>query len=306
MEIKIRSAKKIRIAVGNCYSPKLVAIEGTTKKETVQDIADVERYEFDVRRVAYAVSAQFDDYYYEGTMYDRPGTFFIEDPYITEGKAGNDPVKKLNVHFKNYKEGDQVPIEYSVWRYCHMNFAQILNGDISLVVTKQNYPIIQWLFQALYNDISQPFCPLNISFIQTLHKHLIGEKAMIQLPTEVANSTVGEYNAIASNSGYYEAQIKDLEAEIEAKRQILADASRSLVQAKAGNPDEPLPGQLPSIPEPEGAATLMFTPEGLEALGKVDPEVALAPDDPSNPDAPVVIEESKTKKKKPKKEKVKA
>lgn len=233
MKVKITSQKQFLNVVNNCYAPKLIGVEGSPTKHKIQEPADIERVTFPVYSVSTALNAQFDTKHYESTIATQPGVLFIEDPYITEGKYVNDPNKKLNIYFKNFKDGDIVPLEYYVWRFCHNKYDQINRGLFSLYVTRENYPVIQWLLQALYNDAQNDACKLSMGTVSGLYQNLKGETDLVRLPDEVITAVVGEYNILLSNKDFIKGSIDKLQKEIESKKAMLDQAKNMQAQAQS-------------------------------------------------------------------------
>jgi hypothetical protein len=214
--IVIESEKKFAITINNCYEEKLIAVPGSARRMKIQDPADVQSFDFGVKKVLSLVGDKYQDTFYRGTIRSLSDKTFFEDPY---DKTVKDPRKALNVHFKEFTLGDVVPIEYMLWRFVHKYVVQIMEGILVFTVDENNYHIFQWLLQALYNDINGRYNKLPKNFIERLYRCFKGASVkMLKIPDSVIDSTVGIYDAKLANKEFFEKEIKAREAEIEKMR----------------------------------------------------------------------------------------
>lgn len=222
--VRIRSHLKFAFTCNNHYTGDWIQIPGSPERMWRQEEADCKTKDWEVYQVEVPVGEKFMEYIYEVTVNPIKGYTFIEDPYQTVGPASYDNNKKMNYHFKNFKKGDQIPLEYIVWQWIHKYTNQISQSNFSLVVTKENFALVQWLLQAIFNDLQQDFCAINPSTLSGLYAALRGEKSLIKMPTDWANSIVGEFNVLESNKEFLEESISKLQKEIEEKRNLLQSA----------------------------------------------------------------------------------
>ena len=228
--VRIRSKKDFKIVINNGYSPIQVAIPGTGRKELISSPADVKAdpaKKFLVTKVAVPVNKTYDEVFFEGTIRPVKAYFFFEAPFISdeEDENFNDPNKKLNSHFKLFKKNDVVPVEYMIWRWCHKYHEQLAVRDFSFFVDENNFPLIQWLVQALFNDTRQDYCKLNPSTLSGIMVNLLGKSELIKHPDKVVNTVVGEYDILLTNESFIKDSIAKLEAEIASKQAILASTT---------------------------------------------------------------------------------
>lgn len=234
-KVVIESNKNFAVTICNFYSTKLIAIPGSNQRMKVQDPADVDRFTFKVNRIDVPVGEKFREFVYTATVREVANRFFVEDPYDSETK---DPNKAMNSHFKQFGYGDTVPVEYMIWRFVYSYKQQIINGDITIVVDDSNYPVVQWLFQAIYNDMGSKYNKLPEGFLAHLHTRLKGRKDMVTMPTERIDSTVGIYNALVANKESFIADLNKLESQLAEKRKFL-DSIDAVVLPESENVVEP-------------------------------------------------------------------
>ena len=247
-EVRIKSKKQFTLTVANAYTPKMVAIPGTVQRHRVSDPADVDKYNLPVYIQHIPISDNFEDFFFEGVIARKKGYVFKEDPYINdESPEARDPCKKLNHHFKEFNVGDPVPLEYMFLRAIYNSSYQFSQGYLQIKVTKDNFTVVQWALQALYNDLQEDYCPIAKSVLNGAYANLIGERHLVSMPTKVVNTIIGEYNVYESNQEAIEKHVAKLEKELEDKKQWL-DQAKNL---KKNFNKEYTPNETPAEGEPE-------------------------------------------------------
>ena len=228
--IQIQSPNKFSLAVNNCYMPRLIQILGKAEPEKIQDQADVFSREFRVFPLRIRKDVNYDEFFYRGTLNELQDFVFFEEPYPTEGEAAKDINKKLNFHFKKFHKGDIVPLEYMIWRFVYAKRQDIADGNFSIVVARNNYHTIQWLFEALFYDSKQEYSLITEGLINSLYQRLIGEKTLIKRPTKIINTVVGEFDITEANKEHIEKSIENLQKQIQEQQRMLA-FSQNLIKA---------------------------------------------------------------------------
>lgn len=248
--VSIRSRNKFKITICNGYMPTLVAIPGTGRTEMIQNPADVPAQPaqvFKTWEVMYKTKDKFVDSYFKGEIYTVPNYYFFEDPVI---EGINDPHKKLNYHFKNFKKGDNVPVEYILWRWIHSRCDDIVSGLFRFEVTESNYPLVQWVLQAIYNDQLKDFAKMDRTLLRKLFANLEGKKELVKQPDKEINTVVGEFNLLEANAGHIQESIDKLKKEIAAKEALLLAAQELSMPASVVAIDPVKLASIAPTPEP--------------------------------------------------------
>jgi len=242
VEVAIESySHKFEINTVNATKVKLIELAGSPKKHKHQDTADLERIKFDVKKIPIQ-KGEMTFYMWRGVIREIAHSTFIEDPFVEES---HDPIKKLNYHFKKFETGNVVPVEYHLWRFAYDQQFQIKQRIFEIPVTENNFQVIQWLLQALYNDSKKPFCKLPPNYFHSVFLSLTGPaRKLIKVPTEVVDSTVGVYNAVVANEKFFEEELAAQERELAAKRAVFEAAKKSKGNTKSPEIKDLVPENL--------------------------------------------------------------